>query len=346
MLYRTSRCGILGDQLKIRTEYQERRKGKGDLTLTVDEGSSKAHRSVLMEKSDYFRSMLSGHYLYGHSPESDKSHIDLSHCFTKVGELNMVLDFMYTGNVFLSKEKISCMLNAARLFRLTELESACSEFLMANLAPCTCISILILAEKYSLQKVKDGCLEILRAWFPFYHCHLTEALEIPPDCLRVLIKENLFELMPVDITDAFLKKWCERLKETASGTVPIPEEVTQFMQNQKQDSENQARGGVCSENPEDEMEEVLITLVTPKGSDQSYVTNRGFVVNCIEVLAFLPKRKTWKSILRHNFSDLVKPETLDDIIGITEDKVSSSSAREWISTRQKGLRTLVLIVLS
>ena len=332
MLYRTSRCGILGDQLKIRTEYQERRKGKGDLTLTVDEGSSKAHRSVLMEKSDYFRSMLSGHFLPGHSPESDKSRIDLSHCFSKVRELNMVLDFMYTGNVFLSKEKISCVLNAASLFRLTELESACSEFLMANLAPCTCISIFILAEKYSLKKVQHGCLEIFKTWFPFYLCHVKEALEIPPDCMKVMVEENVFELISEDVRVTFLKKWCEHLGESAGGMVPVPEEVQRLIQNVN--SPGPAEDSAGTKTPkEDEMQEVFMAIFYPEGSGQIIQRNDlGPDVRSIEILAFSPKLKTWKSLLRHTFSEPIHPKLIDSLIGLTETKaffvLRSESKRE------------------
>ena len=316
-LNRTSRCQIIGgNQQKFFQEYQERIQAKGDLTLKVNDESTQVHRAVLMEKSDYFKSMFSGQF-----SESSTACIDLSHCFSNIEELNVVVDYMYTEKVLLTRENITLMVNSASLFLLTDLVLACSEYLMANLAPCTCISIFILAEKYSLEKVQHGCLEIFKAWFPFYICHLKEALDIPPDCMKVLVEENVFELIAEDVRVTFLKKWCEHLGETTGGAVPVPGDVQRLIQ--KDDSTTPAGNSAdTTKTPsKDEMQEVFMAIFYPEGSGQIIRTNDlGPDVRTIEILAFTPKLKTWKSLLRHTFSEPIHPKFITNLIGLTETK--------------------------
>ena len=315
-LNRTSRCQIIGgNQQKFSKEYQERIQDKGDLTLKVNDESTQVHRAVLMEKSDYFISIFSGQF-----SESSTACIDLSHCFSDIEELNIVVEYMYTGKVLLTKENITLMVNSASLFLLTDLMSACSEFLMANLAPCTCISIFVLAEKYSLKKLRDGCLEIFKAWFPFYLSHLKEALEIPPDCMKVMVKDNVFELIAEEVRVTYLKKWCEHLGETTAGMVPVPEEVQRRIQNI--DSPAPAESNADTKTPKDnEMQEVLLAIFYPEGSGKTFPRGRWEPEGrSIEVLAFSPKLKTWKSLLHHTFCDCVHPTLIEKLIGINEDK--------------------------
>ena len=316
-LNRTSRCQIIGgNQQKFFQEYQERIQAKGDLTLKVNDESTQVHREVLMEKSDYFKSMFSGQF-----SESSSACIDLSHCFSNIEELNVVVDYMYTEKVLLTRENITLMVNSASLFLFTDLVLACSEFLMANLAPCTCISIFILAEKYSLEKVQHGCLEIFKAWFPFYICHLKEALDIPPDCMKVLVEENVFELIAEDVRVTYLKKWCEHLGETTGGAVPVPGDVQRLIQNDDSPTPAGNSAGTTKTPSKDEMQEVFMAIFYPEGSGQIIRTNDlGPDVRSIEILAFSPKLKTWKSLLRHTFSEPIHPKFITSLIGLTETK--------------------------
>ena len=315
-LNRTSRCQIIGgNQQKFSKEYQERIQDKGDLTLKVNDESTQVHRAVLMEKSDYFISMFSGQF-----SESSTACIDLSHCFSDIEELNVVVEYMYTGKVLLTKENITLMVNSASLFLLTDLMSACSEFLMANLAPCTCISIFVLAEKYSLKKLRDGCLEIFKAWFPFYLSHLKEALEISPDCMKVMVKDNVFELIAEEVRVTYLKKWCEHLGETTAGMVPVPEEVQRLIQNidSPTPAESNADTKISKDN---EMQEVLLAIFYPEGSGKTFPRGRWEPEGrSIEVLTFSPKLKTWKSLLHHTFCDCVHPTLIKKLVCINEEK--------------------------
>ena len=215
---------------------------------------------VLMDKSDYFTSMFSGRFF-----EVNATAIDLSNCMHELDELNTVLDYMYSGNITLSDKNISYVLSLASLFLLGKLKAACAEFLMANLVPSTAIPILVLAEKFFLQKVMAGCLEVIKAWFPFYIC---------------------------------------TLKEVAALTQP------------KTYSRSVQPSG-------DEREEMLFTVVMPHGTYYRHCFDGCSNMRGIEVLAFSPKRKAWKSVLRHTFTkDIYKstrhPDKVQDLIGVNE----------------------------
>ena len=254
--------------------------------------------------SDYFKSMLSGRFA-----ETEAPSIDLSDCFNDVNELNIVLDFMYTGSISLSKGNISSVVNTASLFLMNDLQTSCSEFLIANIAPSTCISILILAERYSLQRVQDGCVEVIRAWFPFGLCESQEALKMPPDCLTVLLEEKVFELMPDQVKKNFLQKWHEGFRERCSGKENLSGDIAALLKAQLFDSQSAKQPSQASWFAEDGMKEVLLTIVNPIESDSKF----------IEILAFVPEIKTWKLFLRHEFSsEVVESRMLGAFVGVSK----------------------------
>ena len=138
--------------------------------------------------------------------------------------------------------------------------------------------------------------------------------------MKVIVKENVFELIAEEVRVPYLKKWCEHLGETTGGAVPVPEEVKLLIQHVG--SPAPAKGIASTKTPkEDEMQEVLMAIFYPKGSGKTFPRDipepegRG-----IEVLAFSPKLKTWKSLLHHTFCDSVHPKLIEKLIGIDEEK--------------------------
>ena len=310
-LTQTSSCGIFEEEKdRYKEEFDEREEGVGDVILSIGDERTAVHRKVLSAKSDYFESMFCGNFV-----ESKATSIDLSDTCDDFESLSAVLDYMYLGTITLTEENIVSVVGIASVFLLGDLLNACSEFLMANIAPCTCIPIFDLAEKYSLVKVRDGCVEVFKAWFPFYLCHTKKALDMSPDCLKALVKENVFALISDDVLQTFLEEWQQRLKNISSRAIKLPKEVKNLIKSKCKGLSPQADGESAND---DKMEEVLIGLRFPLGTGRrcSYGLNK----NCTEILAFTPETKSWKLILRHEFSHLVEPQEVEELIGVTEEK--------------------------
>ena len=321
---RTSNCQVFSVQdQKFGREFQEKIAGIGDLAICLHGKSLKAHRAVLMQRSDYFKTMFSGGF-----SETDAASVDLSEMFSDVSEASNVIDFMYTGNISLSEENISCVLNIACLFLMTDLQNICSEFLIANISPGTCMSILCLAERFNLKKVQNGCLEIIRSWFPSHLCDSDNAVEMPFSCLKILLSENVFALMPDEVKQTFLQKWNAFFTDNGEIILLSEEiEVAELIKTHlsQLDKKRVLYPEVCeyeeddydeetSEEEEDvegkgKFQDVLLTVVAPSGSDQEWT----------EVHPFVQETKTWKLVLRHVFSDLGASE-VNKFIGITEKK--------------------------
>ena len=308
----TSRCKIsaLGELRYIKVGDRESIKslpggaGLYDLTLKVKEESIRVNRAVLMDKSDYFKSMFSGAFV-----ETDATTLDLSHLFSDMKELSTILDYIRIGRIGLSDENIVSVVNAASLFLFPDLLSVCSEFLLINISPSTCINIFELAERYSLKDVQQASLEVIKAWFPFYLCESNDALEMSPDCLKVLVKENVLSLLSCDIRETFLAKWFQHFKETCCEDVSLPQEVQDLLQQQNLISPQDP--DVSEVEADDrQMEEILLTYMLPSNSIHHFV----------EILAFSPKTKSWKLLLRHAFRSFSRPNRNIKLIGVSEKK--------------------------
>ena len=289
--------------------------GINDTTLKVHEESTRACRAVLMDKIEYFKLMFSGVFV-----ESGAVILDLSVLFDDIKELTIVLDFIRTGRITLTEKNILSVVNTASLFLLTDLQEICSEFLLINISPSTCLNIFAVAERYSLKSVQDASLEVIKAWFPFNLWQSKEALKMDPHCLKVLIQEGVFDLLADDVKETFLSKWHHHFSKMSGGDASLPQEVNDLLQGLKP-TEPQGNVPEGGENEVDEKVDILLTYVLPSNSIHHFV----------QVLAFSPKLKSWKLVLNHRFTSFAKPGKSVKLIGVSEHKV-------YFSFRDKGDR--------
>ena len=308
-LNRTAKCQVsVKDKGKYLAECGERQNGQGDLTITVGSRSTKVHRSILMDSSDYFRTMFTGGF-----SEADATTLDLSHIFEDLDELNAVLDYLYSGSISLSEENITSVTNSACFLLLADLQDACSDFLIANLSPSTSINIFVLSERHNMNKLQGACLEVIKAWFPFGLCHSPEALYLSPSCLCVLVKAGVLAMLSNDMKRTYLQKWHKHFTETSSGSTVLPREIEELIQpklEEKDQLEEETRELPKSSN-EGETEAVLYALLTSGSAKTGHCAT--------EVHAFAPKKTMGKSILTHKFSQVVKPVAVPTLIGLNDE---------------------------
>ncbi|XP_016662577.1 kelch-like protein 2 isoform X2 [Acyrthosiphon pisum] len=135
--------------VKVFEVLQSLRKNEAlcDITLKTDDGTTIfGHRIVLMSASQYFLAMFSNFN------ESKKDVVSIKELDSTV--LQLLVDYIYTGQIMINKENVEVLLPTANLFQLDFVKSACIEFLETQLDPQNCLGIGAFADLHN-------CLELL-----------------------------------------------------------------------------------------------------------------------------------------------------------------------------------------
>ena len=125
-----------------------------DVQLVAEGATFQAHRVVLAAASPYFQAMFTGGF-----KENQMNEITLND--TSSAGLKCVLDAIYTAELSLSEENVCDVLQVASLLQLNQIIKHCEIFLSRNISRQTCLSFLLAAEKYDLQKAVNTCNEFV-----------------------------------------------------------------------------------------------------------------------------------------------------------------------------------------
>ena len=125
-----------------------------DVHLVAEDTKFPAHRVVLAAASPYFQAMFTGGF-----KENQMSEITLND--TSSEGLKCVLDAIYVGELSLSEENVCDVLPVASLLQLNQIIKHCEIFLSRNISRQTCLSFLLVAEKYDLQKAVNKCNQFI-----------------------------------------------------------------------------------------------------------------------------------------------------------------------------------------
>lgn len=120
-------------------------RSQGMLTdLIISSGSTtiKAHKCVLAAGSKYFRACFTNSMIESESTDPlELNNIDES-------SLEAVIDYIYTGRIYLSDANYLQILDAANQLELPKLVEKCCKFLLSNLDISNCLAIHDLSEQY------------------------------------------------------------------------------------------------------------------------------------------------------------------------------------------------------
>lgn len=153
-----------------------------DVTLTVGEKSFPCHRAFLAASSEYFRCMFTTDLA-----ERDMTNISISGVDAKSMEL--VLKYLYTGQVELTSEVVQSLLSCANLYQLWDLKDGCADFIERKIDYENCIGIHFFAQAH-------GCRDLeLQAWNVIIESF--EAVTESPEFLE-LTSDNLLEVIKYD----------------------------------------------------------------------------------------------------------------------------------------------------
>ncbi len=158
-----------------------------DTTLICGDQKFTAHQGILCAASEYFSCLLDGGF-----SESRQGEIDMTQSIGDPEILELMLEFIYSGTLNITAENFRELLDAASLLLLTGAQDLLSEYLTNSLVIGNCLEIYTLAYRYSLTKLSDLCLAIIKARMHDYFIHGGKLMDIPPEVLTNLLKENAF----------------------------------------------------------------------------------------------------------------------------------------------------------
>lgn len=127
-----------------------------DYEIRVNGESFYCHRCVLIAASDFFKAMLTTCSM----KESRQNYVDLKGFHSTYG-IKLVLDFIYTGLINLTFENILSVLDSASQLQINYLFNLCCQFLIQNINHLNCVTILKLADTYSIQLVVDKTIHFI-----------------------------------------------------------------------------------------------------------------------------------------------------------------------------------------
>ncbi|XP_019641773.1 PREDICTED: kelch-like protein 21 [Branchiostoma belcheri] len=177
-----------------------------DVVLCVGDTKFHCHRAVLAASSPFFATLLLGEFR-----ERKDEKVRLNDVPSHI--VSDVLDYFYTGSIYIRNSNVESMLHAASLFQLSSVVTACCKYLSRQLDSDNCFGILHFAEFYSCKTL----VEEARAF----------AMDNFPDTVRT----GEFELLSYDQVLFFLTdercQWCKEsvyeavMKWTKSDTTRL-----------------------------------------------------------------------------------------------------------------------------
>lgn len=164
-----------------------------DIVLQVGDVKIHAHKVVLASISPYFKAMFTGNL-------SEKENTQVEFQCVDEAALQAIIEYAYTGTVFISQETVESLLPAANLLQIKLVLKECCAFLESQLDVGNCIGISRFAETYGCHELYLAANKFICQNFEdvsqteeFFELTNSELHEIVSnDCLNVVSEESVF----------------------------------------------------------------------------------------------------------------------------------------------------------
>ncbi|XP_029346291.1 ring canal kelch homolog [Acyrthosiphon pisum] len=134
-----------------------------DIKLETDDGGVIfGHKVVLASASPYFLAMFT------HFSEKDQDLVAIRQLNSST--LQLLIDFVYSGEISITEKNIQDLLPASNLLQLQEVKNACCDYLQAHLCPTNVIGIIGLADLHS-------CTTLLTSSELYIQQHFSKVVE-------------------------------------------------------------------------------------------------------------------------------------------------------------------------
>ncbi|XP_029342505.1 kelch-like protein 2 isoform X2 [Acyrthosiphon pisum] len=152
-----------------------------DIRFETDDGCTTfGHKNVLMAASQYFRAMFKSRKI----GKTGNNTVNIRKLDSTV--LQLLLDYIYTGEIIVTKENVQELLPAANLLQLDFVNGACIEFLQKQLVASNCLGIRAFADL-------QNCTELLSSCEAFIKNHFLEVVK--SDDFLSLSSEDLVKII-------------------------------------------------------------------------------------------------------------------------------------------------------
>ncbi|KRX83618.1 Kelch-like protein 8, partial [Trichinella sp. T6] len=170
-----------------------------DITIKVEGGEFRCHKSVLAATIPYFRSMFASEMKESHQEEVEIRGVSAD-------SFKRILDFVYTGRVTLTMENVQYLLCTSSFFQVDNLFHFCETFLEQRLSPNNCLWIRKISLTYDCQYLLKCVDEYIFEHFKEV-CEVPDFLEITFDHLEQLISDSNLNVSSESDVLAAVMKW-------------------------------------------------------------------------------------------------------------------------------------------
>ena len=180
-----------------------------DIVLKVGQDEMHAHRCVLAAGSPYFRSLFLGQFT-----EASMKEINLSAVSVDVAAMELILNFIYSGEVDINSENLGIIIKLSSFFLLETLREFCADFMTVSLCLNNCLTYYIAAADHGLMILENTAGFIITS--RFHDCLIYEdnTLDLSTEQLMFLLDKGIFKHCSASSVLQFLMKWIIRGQST------------------------------------------------------------------------------------------------------------------------------------
>ncbi|XP_052256287.1 kelch-like protein 12 isoform X2 [Dreissena polymorpha] len=191
-----------------------------DITLVINKREFLCHRSILAISSPFFMALFSTAM-----SESKQNKIELKEIDYLTMEL--ILDYIYTGEVLLSEETVQDLLSAANRFQLLPLRSGCADFMRKHITVSNCIGVYFFAKCHECEVLAVKAKEIINKQVSQL-CQQQEFLSLPADKLIEIISDDNIEVTHEEIVYEACLNWVKADLDSRRGNLVQVMECVRF----------------------------------------------------------------------------------------------------------------------
>ncbi|XP_003241641.2 kelch-like protein 12 isoform X2 [Acyrthosiphon pisum] len=148
--------------VRILEDLQSLRKNEVlcDSRFETDDGCATfGHKNVLMAASPYFRALFKSRKIC----KTGNNTVNIKKLDSTV--LQLLLDYIYTGEIIVTKENVQGLLPASNLLQLEFVNGACIEFLQKQLDASNCLGIRVFARLHNCTELLASSETLIKKQF-------------------------------------------------------------------------------------------------------------------------------------------------------------------------------------
>ncbi|XP_053401887.1 uncharacterized protein LOC123550491 [Mercenaria mercenaria] len=186
-----------------------------DLVVKVGADCIRAHKSVLVEHSEYCKALFCGQYR-----DSLKNELDLSEIARNISEVRAVVSFMYTGDMLVDNENLTDIMKLSSFLSVSSLDKYLVKYLLEALSVKTCLKYYCLCWQYGFKEVERKAGIMLKA--RFHDCVIKDenSLNFTPDMLKHVFDNSFLKFCSGAGILKFIAKWLERYPDEIGNEIP------------------------------------------------------------------------------------------------------------------------------